>query len=120
MFQLIRLRQRRVIIELNVRFEQRLAERTRIAQDQHDTLLQGLLSASMQLHVANEQLPDDSPAKPLVVRVLELMGQVVDEGRDAVRGLRTPGTERLELEQAFSRIQQQIPMAQANRLSSDC
>lgn len=59
MFQLIRLRQRRVIIELNVRFEQRLAERTRIAQDQHDTLLQGLLSASMQLHVANEQLPDD-------------------------------------------------------------
>ena len=111
--QLVRWRQRRVIRELNVRFEQRLAERTRIAQDLHDTLLQGLLSASMQLHVANDQLPDNSPAKPLVGRVLELMGQVVEEGRNAVRGLRTPGTERLELEQAFSRIQQQIPTKQA-------
>jgi signal transduction histidine kinase len=110
--ELIRWRQRRVIRELNLRFEQRLAERTRIAQDLHDTLLQGLLSASMQLHVANDQIPAESPAKPLVSRVLELMGQVVEEGRNAVRGLRTPGTERLELEQAFSRIQQQIPTTQ--------
>ena len=112
-FQLYRWRQRRLIRELNVRFEQRLAERTRIAQDLHDTLLQGLLSASMQLHVANEQIPSDSPAKPLVSRVLELMGQVVEEGRNAVRGLRTPDTERLELEQAFSRIQLQIPSKEA-------
>ena len=111
--QLYRWRQRRLIRELNVRFEQRLAERTRIAQDLHDTLLQGLLSASMQLHVANDQIPSDSSAKPLVGRVLELMGQVVEEGRNAVRGLRTPGTERLELEQAFSRIQQQLPTKQA-------
>jgi Histidine kinase len=50
--------------QLNLRFEERLAERTRIAQDLHDTLLQGVVSASMQLHVANEQLPADSPAKP--------------------------------------------------------
>ena len=39
---------------INVRFEERLAERTRIAQELHDTLLQGFLSASMQLHVAAE------------------------------------------------------------------
>src|SRR5262249_47193816 len=57
---------------LNVRFEERLAERTRIAQDLHDTLLQGLLSASMQLHLANDQLVAESPAKPLVNRVLQL------------------------------------------------
>ncbi|HKG81212.1 MAG TPA: histidine kinase dimerization/phosphoacceptor domain-containing protein, partial [Pyrinomonadaceae bacterium] len=63
-----------------------LAERTRIAQDLHDTLLQGLVSASMQLHVANDHLADDSRAKPLVGRVMELMGQVIEEGRDAVRG----------------------------------
>ncbi len=109
---LLRARQQRVMRELNLKFEQRLAERTRIAQDLHDTLLQGLLSASMQLHVANEQLPPDSPAKPRVSRVLELMGQVIDEGRNAVRGLRANTADPLELEQAFARIREELPAAQ--------
>ena len=60
---LYRLRVLQVARQLNVRFEERLAERTRIAQELHDTLLQGFLSASMQLHVAADRLPDDSPAK---------------------------------------------------------
>ncbi len=47
-----RFRLHRLTRQLNVRFEERLAERTRIAQELHDTLLQGFLSASMQLHVA--------------------------------------------------------------------
>src|SRR5262249_17494139 len=38
--------------QLHLRFEERLAERTQIAQELHDTLLQGVISASMQLHVA--------------------------------------------------------------------
>ena len=108
---LLRWRQRRIIRELNLRFEQRLAERTRIAQDLHDTLLQGFLSASMQLHVANEQLPADSPAKPRVDRVLELMNQVIGEARNAVRGLRTNTADPLELEHAFARIQEELPAA---------
>ena len=66
----------------------------------------------MQLHVANEQLPPDSPAKPRVSRVLELMGQVIDEGRNAVRGLRADTVDPLELEQAFARIQEELPTAQ--------
>ena len=99
--------------QLNVRFEERLAERTRIAQDLHDTLLQGFLSASMQLHVAADRIAMDSPAKPIISRVLQLMGQVIEEGRDAVRGLRSPGTESDNLELAFSRIPQELAMQQA-------
>jgi signal transduction histidine kinase len=51
---LYRWRVHRLRTQLTFRFEERLAERTRIAQDLHDTLLQGLVSASMQLHVAND------------------------------------------------------------------
>jgi signal transduction histidine kinase/ligand-binding sensor domain-containing protein len=94
--------------QLSVRFEERLAERTRIGQELHDTLLQGFLSASMQLHVAVDRLPVDSPAKPPLSRVLELMGQVIQEGRNAVRGLRSSHSSSLDLEQAFSRIQQEL------------
>jgi ligand-binding sensor domain-containing protein/signal transduction histidine kinase len=93
---------------LSVRFEERLAERTRIAQELHDTLLQGFLSASMQVHVAADHVPDDSSAKPLLNRSLELMRQVIDEGRNVVRGLRTSRTASLDLEQAFARIQQEL------------
>jgi len=96
--------------QMNMRFEERLAERTRIAQELHDTLLQGFLSASMQLHVADEHLTADSPAKPLVGRVLKLMGRVIDEGRDALRGLRSWKMNSPDLEQAFSQIREEFPM----------
>lgn len=106
----VRLRMLKLTKQLNVRFEERLAERTRIAQELHDTLLQGFLSASMQLHVADDHLPPDSPAKPLVGRVLELMGHVIEEGRNAVRGLRSTKHTPLDLEQAFSLIRQEFPV----------
>jgi signal transduction histidine kinase len=95
---------------LELRFEERLAERTRIAQELHDTLLQGFLSASMQLHVVNDRLAVDSPVKPLLGRVLELMGQVIEEGRNAVRGLRSSKLSSPDLEQAFSQIRQEFPV----------
>lgn len=105
---LYRLHLRRLTQELNMRFEERLAERTRIAQELHDTLLQGFLSASMQLHVADDQLPADSPAKPLMNRVLGLMSRVIDEGRNAVRGLRSAHDDSLDLGHAFSCVGQEL------------
>jgi signal transduction histidine kinase/ligand-binding sensor domain-containing protein len=109
-----RLRMLRLKKQMNIRFEERLAERTRIAQELHDTLLQGFLSASMQLHVADDQLAAESPAKPFVGRVLELMGRVIDEGRNAVRGLRSPDTRSENLEQAFSGLQQELEFARGS------
>lgn len=106
-----RLRVRKLTAQMNMRFEERLAERTRIAQELHDTLLQGFLSASMQLHIADDRLPEDSPAKPMVGRVLQLMTRVIDEGRNAVRGLRSPDTTHQSLEEAFSRIQQELAVS---------
>jgi signal transduction histidine kinase/ligand-binding sensor domain-containing protein len=106
-----RLRVLRLTKQMNMRFEERLAERTRIAQELHDTLLQGFLSASMQLHVADDYIDANSPAKPFVGRVLELMGRVIDEGRNAVRGLRLPVRESEDLEHAFAGIQQELGVA---------
>ena len=106
----LRLRAIQLTRRLNLRFEERLAERTRIAQDLHDTLLQGLLSASMQLHVADERLPADSPAKPQVGRVLQLMGGVIEEGRNAVQGLRSSKRDLADLAAAFSGMRQEFPV----------
>jgi signal transduction histidine kinase len=93
---------------LNLRFEERLSERTRIAQELHDTLLQGFVSASMQLHVAANRLPEESPAKSSLDRVNDLMRRVIEEGRNAVRGLRSPGMSALDLERAFSGLRDEL------------
>lgn len=105
---LYRLRLRQLTRQMNVRFEERLAERVRIAQELHDTLLQGFLSASMQLHVVVDNLPADSPARAPLGHIQRLVGQVIEEGRDAVRGLRSDSGQSLDLEQAFSRIRQEL------------
>jgi signal transduction histidine kinase len=105
---LYRLRTYQLTRQLNLRFQERLAERTRIAQELHDTLLQGFLSASMQLDVAEDQLPDDSPTKPVLKRILQLMGRVTEEGRNAVRGLRIANDNSRDLELAFSRVRQEL------------
>ena len=100
MYQLTRL--------LNVRFEERLAERTRIAQELHDTLLQGVLGVSMQLHVAVEKLPDDSPVRQSLNRTLQLAAQVVDEGRNMLQGLRSSIESGDDLTNSLSRIPQEL------------
>jgi len=86
--------------QLNNRFEERLAERTRIAQELHDTLLQGFISASMQLHVAADRLPADSLAKAPLGRVLQLMepaepGPCSESGRKRLQALGIRGPEEL-------------------------
>jgi signal transduction histidine kinase/ligand-binding sensor domain-containing protein len=109
-FSFFRLRVLRLTSQMNMRFEERLAERTRISQELHDTLLQGFLSASMQLHVVSEQIPEDSPAKPLLARVIQMVGSVIEEGRNVVRGLRSANQGSPDLEQAFSQIRLLFPV----------
>jgi signal transduction histidine kinase len=103
-----RLRVFHVSRQLNKRFEERLAERTRIAQELHDTLLQGFISASMQLHVVADRVPAESPVHASLTRVLDLIGRVIEEGRNAVRGLRSSTHGPRDLEEAFSSIRQEV------------
>jgi signal transduction histidine kinase len=94
--------------KLNDRFEERLAERMRVAQILHDTLLQGVISASMQLHVAVDQLPTGSPALEPLHRVLQSMGQVVEEGGNTLRGLRSTMESVHDLERSLAQIPQEL------------
>ena len=71
-------------IKKNVRLE----ERARIARELHDTLLQTFLSASMQLGVAVDAVPEESPVKPRLDRVLQIISRGIEEGRTTIGGLR--------------------------------
>jgi signal transduction histidine kinase/ligand-binding sensor domain-containing protein len=105
---LYRMRLHRLTAQLNLRFEERLSERTRIAQELHDTLLQGFLSASMQLHLAADRMPEDSPERASLRGVIDLITRVIQEGRNAVRGLRSQESSLDDLEQALSSIRDEL------------
>jgi signal transduction histidine kinase len=107
---LYRLRVHRITRRLNALFEERLAERLRIAHDLHDTLLQGLVSVSMQLHVAGEQLPPGSPARLPFGRVQRLMERVIVDGRDAVNDLRSAPLDSGDLGEALARFWDETAM----------
>jgi signal transduction histidine kinase len=86
----------------------RLEERTRIAQELHDTLLQTFLSAGMQLSVALDGVPPDSLVKPRLDRILQLMNQGIEEGRSTIQGLRSSDSRTLDLVLALSSVQQEL------------
>lgn len=102
--------------EKRIDLEARSGERTRIARDLHDTLLQGILSAFLQLHVADERVPADSPAKPLLSRALELMAKGMAECQDALKGLRSPDMAAGTLERAASDLGEELAPEDRARL----
>jgi signal transduction histidine kinase len=101
------LRVRQVTARERSRLETRLLERERIARELHDTLFQGLLSASLQLQVADSEIPRDTRGKHRVERVVQLLQQAIDEGRSAVRDLRA-ASKPDDLERAFAQIPQDL------------
>ena len=99
--------------EMSVRLEERCKERARIARELHDTVFQGFFSASMVLETVVEQLPASSPSKSSLSRALRLMHRVIEEGRAALQGLRSPSITSSSLEGALGEFWNEFPFASA-------
>jgi ligand-binding sensor domain-containing protein/signal transduction histidine kinase len=73
---------------LNLRFEERLAERTRIAQELHDTLQQGFQGLILRFQAANQMLlSNPSEAKEALEGALDRADQALSESRKAIQGI---------------------------------
>jgi signal transduction histidine kinase len=99
--------------QTDARIQERLAERQRIAQELHDTLLQGFFAVSMQLHAAMDFLPVDCPANARFSTGLEAMERVLDEGRRAVQGLRSSNEDFTSLGQALAAVPNDLGLPSA-------
>jgi signal transduction histidine kinase/ligand-binding sensor domain-containing protein len=85
---LVRFRIRSVADGLRRRFEERLDERARVAQDLHDNLLQDVMGISLQLEIADELTPPGAAGKPILSRALQLSESALVQGRGALTTLR--------------------------------
>jgi signal transduction histidine kinase/ligand-binding sensor domain-containing protein len=84
-------------------FEARLAERSRIARDLHDTLLQSFQGLTLRLQAVDELLPQGK-AKEQLEQTLKRADQAIAEGRTAVNDLRSSTVTTNDLAQAVTAL----------------
>jgi signal transduction histidine kinase/ligand-binding sensor domain-containing protein len=85
---LLRLRLRSIQRNLRLRLEERMDERTRIAQELHDHLIQEMVGISMQMEIADELTPAGTKAKTALERALALSRSAIGGGRLTLQSLR--------------------------------
>jgi signal transduction histidine kinase/ligand-binding sensor domain-containing protein len=98
-----RLRLYQMAREFNVRLEERVGERTRLARDLHDTLLQSFHGLMLRFQVVSRLLPEGK-AKEQLEKALERADQAIAEGRSAVYDLRSSATTTNELSEALNAV----------------
>src|SRR5262249_47357465 len=100
---LYRRRVRQISRVMSARFDERLAERTRVARELHDTFLQTVQGSKM---VSDHALKDPADHARMVRAMEQLaawLTQATEEGRAALNSLRASTTEKNDLAEALRR-----------------
>src|SRR6266566_2310296 len=113
------LRLRQVAHQFNMRLEERVSERTRIARDFHDTLLQSFQGVLLKFHAVTYLLHDRPEAQKTLETVIEQARQAITEGRDAVQGLRSSTLVTGDLAQAISMLGEELAAHQTDNNCPD-
>jgi signal transduction histidine kinase len=88
-----------------IRLEERVSERTRIARELHDSLLQGFQGLMFRLQAVRQLLPErPGDAARLLDSAMQVGDQAIGEGRDAVQNLRSSTFEEGDLATALGAL----------------
>ena len=103
------LRVRHLARQFNMTLDARVNERTRIARDLHDTLLQSFHGLLLRFQTAMDLLPNRATeAKQVLGSAIDQAAEAITEGRDAVQGLRSSTTETNDLADAIRTIGEEL------------
>jgi signal transduction histidine kinase/ligand-binding sensor domain-containing protein len=98
-----RLRVRQIAGTMKARFDERLAERTRIARDLHDTFLQTIQGSKLVADDALSATTDLPHMRQAMEKLSAWLGRATEEGRAALNSLRSSTTEVNDLAGALRR-----------------
>jgi signal transduction histidine kinase len=104
---LYQLRVGQVARAISVRFDERLAERTRIARELHDTLLQTVQGSKLVADCALEKSDNPAHLRRAMEQLSGWLGQATEEGRGALNSLRASTVETNDLAAALRRATQE-------------
>jgi signal transduction histidine kinase/streptogramin lyase len=112
---LYRFRLHQLTRQLDVRFEERFSERTRIARDLHDTLLQSFQGLLLRFQTVSDLLPTrPAEAKQTLDSAIDQAARAITEGRDAVQGLRSSTVVTNDLALAIRTLGDELAAHEAN------
>jgi signal transduction histidine kinase len=95
--------------------EARVAERTRIARDLHDTLLQSFHGLLLRFQTVFQMLPERAvEAKERLGSAIEGAAEAITEGRDAVQGLRDSTLQANDLATAIKTLGEELAADSGN------
>jgi signal transduction histidine kinase/ligand-binding sensor domain-containing protein len=101
--------------DFEMTLEARIGERTRIARDLHDTLLQSFHGLLLRFQTVSLLLPARPiDAKEKLDSAIEQAAGAITEGRDAVQGLRASTVERNDLALAISTLGEELENDSSN------
>lgn len=112
------LRVRHLQHQFDMTLEARIGERTRIARDLHDTLLQSFQALLPRIQAGINMLaarPDD--ARKVLEDAADHASEAIAEGRDAVQGLRLSTVEKNDLALAIRTLGEELASAATNTSS---
>ena len=90
MWVVYRLRLRKVARAIRVRFDERLAQRTRLARELHDTMLQTVQGSKFVADDALEKSNDIAYMRLALEKLSSWLGQATQEGHEALNSLYPP------------------------------
>jgi signal transduction histidine kinase len=102
---------------LELRVEERVSERTRIARELHDTLLQSFQAVLLKFHTVTYLIPDRPEAQKTLEDVIEQARGAIVEGRDALQGLRGSTVISNDLARAIGALGEELAADQTGRNS---
>jgi signal transduction histidine kinase/ligand-binding sensor domain-containing protein len=112
-------RLRRLAHEFNVRLEERVTERTRIARALHDTLLQSFHGLIFRFQAVDNLLPArPGEAKLTLESALDDAAQAITEARDAVHELRSSAVVTNDLAAAVTALGEELATHQGTHQAS--
>jgi signal transduction histidine kinase/ligand-binding sensor domain-containing protein len=111
-------RVRQLAYQFNMRLEERVSERTRIARDLHDTLLQTFQALLPRFQAAIYKLPEGAAdARKTLEEAVDQASEAITEGRDAVQGLRMSTVEKNDLAVAIRTVGEELASAETSQSS---
>ncbi|HEX8802022.1 MAG TPA: sensor histidine kinase [Terriglobales bacterium] len=98
-----------------MRLDERVNERTRIARELHDTMLQSFQAVLLFFQAASDQFATrPAEAKLTLDRAIDKAAQAISEGRDAIQGLRLSTTETNSLAASLNTLGEELAVHQGN------